>query len=98
MTDPDPTKTFNDDGLNATPGMTSSEAAYDPAHAALEDGVDHPAREQGLRGAVRSDLEHGRDWARQRAERARGRIADRPVESTLYALGVGVLIGLLLRR
>ncbi|WP_396593437.1 hypothetical protein [Brevundimonas sp. R86498] len=98
MTDPNPTKTFNDGGLNPTPGMTSSGAAYNPNDAALEDGVDHPAREQGLRGAVRSDFENGRDWARQRAERARVRIADRPVESTVYALGVGVLIGLLLRR
>lgn len=56
------------------------------------------ARQAGLRRAVRSDLESGRDWARERADLARARIADRPMKATLYALGLGVLIGLLLRR
>lgn len=98
MTDPNPTTTIYDEGRNAGPGRTSSGTARDPGHPALEDGVDHPAREQGLRDAVRTDLENGRHWARRRAERARVGIADRPVESTLYALGMGVLIGLLLRR
>ena len=97
MTDPHLTNTINDGGPNAAPGATSAGTAHDPGDSAFEDGVDHPAREQGLRGAVRSDLENGRDWARRRAHRARVRIADRPVESTLYVLGVGVLIGLVLR-
>ena len=56
------------------------------------------ARDQGLRRAVKSDIEAGRDWARERAFLARTRIEDKPLKATVYALGVGVLIGLLLRR
>lgn len=56
------------------------------------------ARDHGLRQAVRSDLETGRDWARERAVQARTKIEDKPLKATVYALGVGVLIGLLLRR
>ena len=56
------------------------------------------AREQGLREAVRSDIATGRDWARERAFVARTKIEQKPLKATVYALGVGVLIGLLLRR
>lgn len=56
------------------------------------------AKEQGLRQAVRSDIETGRDWARERADLARTKIEEKPLKATLTALGVGVLIGLLLRR
>jgi ElaB/YqjD/DUF883 family membrane-anchored ribosome-binding protein len=56
------------------------------------------AREQGLRQALRSDIEAGRYWARDRATLARTAIEDQPMKATLYALGVGVLIGILLRR
>jgi ElaB/YqjD/DUF883 family membrane-anchored ribosome-binding protein len=56
------------------------------------------AREAGLRRALRSDLETGRDWAKERAFLARNRIEEEPLKATAYALGLGVLIGLLLRR
>jgi ElaB/YqjD/DUF883 family membrane-anchored ribosome-binding protein len=56
------------------------------------------ARGAGLRQGVRSDLVTGRDWARERVGRARTRIVDTPVKASAYALGLGVLIGLLLRR
>jgi hypothetical protein len=56
------------------------------------------ARAAGLREAVRSDIESGRDWARERADMARSTIADDPLRATLYALGIGVAIGVLLRR
>jgi hypothetical protein len=56
------------------------------------------ARQAGLRQAVRSDIETGKDWARERAFLARTRIEEKPLKATAYALGVGVLIGLLLRR
>lgn len=56
------------------------------------------AREQGLRQAVRSDVETGKDWARERAFLARTKIEDQPLKATIYALGIGVLIGMLLRR
>ena len=51
-----------------------------------------------LRRAVRDDIDQGRDWARARADAARDAIVDQPLNSTLYALGAGILIGLLLRR
>ena len=38
------------------------------------------------------------DWARERALLARLRIEEEPMKATAYALGIGVLIGLLLRR
>lgn len=56
------------------------------------------ARSNGLRQAVRSDLETGRDWARERAFLARNKIEEKPLKAALYALGLGVLIGVLLRR
>ena len=56
------------------------------------------ARAQGLRQAVRSDIRTGRDWARERAFVARTKIEDKPLKATIYALGAGVLVGLLLRR
>lgn len=56
------------------------------------------ARDAGIRETVRSDIATGRDWARERASMARTKIEDKPLKATVYALGVGVLIGLLLRR
>lgn len=56
------------------------------------------AREQGLRQALRNDIDTGRDWARDRASLARSRIEEEPLKATLYALGAGVLLGILLRR
>lgn len=56
------------------------------------------ARDAGVRQALRSDLETGRDWARDQAVLTRSRIEEKPLKATAFALGVGVLIGLLLRR
>lgn len=56
------------------------------------------AREQGLRQALRSDIDTGREWARDRATLARTRIEEEPLKATLYALAAGVLIGIVLRR
>ncbi|AQR62121.1 hypothetical protein BZG35_11050 [Brevundimonas sp. LM2] len=56
------------------------------------------ARAQGLRQAVRNDVDAGRDWAREQAAVARGRIEEEPLKASLYALGIGVVIGILLRR
>lgn len=51
-----------------------------------------------LRQAVRDDVEQARVWARERAERSREVIQEEPLRATAYAVGIGVLIGLLLRR
>ena len=56
------------------------------------------ARDAGLRQTVRSDIETGRVWAREKATAARSRIEEQPIKATAWALGVGVLIGVLLRR
>jgi ElaB/YqjD/DUF883 family membrane-anchored ribosome-binding protein len=51
-----------------------------------------------IRAALRDDATVGREWAAARAERARAVIAEEPMRATLYALGIGVVLGLLLRR
>jgi hypothetical protein len=51
-----------------------------------------------LRQAVREDAVQVRDWGRERAVRLRGAVEDEPVKATLYALGLGVVIGLLIAR
>lgn len=44
------------------------------------------------------DLTEMRAWARERAEAARQRVVEEPLRSAFTALGVGVVIGMLLRR
>jgi hypothetical protein len=39
-----------------------------------------------------------RDWGRTRAERVRRAVEDEPMKATLYALGLGVVIGMLMAR
>ena len=39
-----------------------------------------------------------RAWRRTRAERLRRAVEDEPVRATLYALGLGVVIGMLIAR
>ena len=56
------------------------------------------ARPRPLRRAVREDAAEVRDWARHRGSRACEAIRDEPIRMTLYAVGVGVLIGLLAAR
>lgn len=48
--------------------------------------------------AVREDAAEARAWAERRVKRARDAIRDEPTRATLYALGVGVIIGLLAAR
>lgn len=51
-----------------------------------------------VRQAVREDAAEVRAWGRQRADRLRGAVEAEPVRASLYALGIGVVIGMLLRR
>lgn len=55
-------------------------------------------RPRPLRQAMREDAADMRQWARQRGERACEAIRDQPLRATVYALGIGVLIGLLAAR
>lgn len=51
-----------------------------------------------VREAVREDLADGREWARERGQRVQETIRDQPIATAVYAVGLGVIIGLLLRR
>lgn len=48
--------------------------------------------------AVREDAAEARAWADRRVKRAREAIRDEPMRASLYALGIGVVIGLLAAR
>ena len=48
--------------------------------------------------AMREDAMMARAWSRTRAERLRRAVEDEPVRATLYALGLGVVIGMLIAR
>lgn len=51
-----------------------------------------------LHEAVREDALAARDWGRTRAVRLRRAVEDEPIRATLYALGIGLVIGLLMAR
>ena len=51
-----------------------------------------------LRRAVREDAALARAWGRERAGRLRGAVEAEPVKASLYALALGVMIGLLIAR
>lgn len=51
-----------------------------------------------IRQSLRHDAEAGRAWAGERTRLARDSIRESPRKATLYALGVGVLLGLLIAR
>lgn len=51
-----------------------------------------------VRQAVRDDAHIIRERLADRVETTRDAIRDDPVRATLYALGVGVVLGMLLRR
>ena len=53
---------------------------------------------QPLRRAVQEDAQAAADWSRTRVVRVRSAIEEEPVKSSVIALGVGVIIGLLLSR
>ena len=48
--------------------------------------------------AVREDAHQARLWAERRAQRTRDAIREKPLHTTLYALGAGMLLGLILAR
>jgi ElaB/YqjD/DUF883 family membrane-anchored ribosome-binding protein len=77
------------------PSATLDRQADDLLRAGREPEV---RRVESVRAAAREDLQASRAWARARADRVQGAIQEEPLRATLYALGLGVLIGLLLRR
>ena len=51
-----------------------------------------------LRQALREDAGRVSHWGRGRARRLRGAVEEEPVRASVYALGLGVIIGLLMAR
>jgi len=51
-----------------------------------------------LRRAIREDAALARNWSRERALRLKGAVEEEPIRATIWALGIGVLIGLLAAR
>lgn len=68
------------------------------ADAILLEGESPTFRSTPLREAVREDVSAARDWGRDRADRLKGAVEAEPVKASLYALGLGVVIGLLIAR
>ena len=69
------------------------------ASAYLADAEDRTfAKTSSIRQAVRDDIHEGRAWARAKADAARDAVVEEPIKTAVLAVGVGVLIGLLLRR
>lgn len=56
------------------------------------------AQPRPIHEAVREDAAEARAWADRRVKRTRDAIRDEPMRATLYALGIGVIIGLLAAR
>ncbi|MGZ9113067.1 MAG: hypothetical protein ACXW3K_00465 [Brevundimonas sp.] len=77
---------------------TSTVALERQADEILADDENRSFGARPLRQAVREDAATARDWSRSRAERLRGAVEAEPVKATLYALGIGVVIGLLAAR
>ena len=51
-----------------------------------------------VRQSIKRDAAQSREWARDKALQAREAVQDEPVKASLYALGLGLVIGLLIAR
>lgn len=79
------------------------DGADDIGSARLDDQADIILAEGALgprpiHEAVREDAVAAREWSRARAERLRRAVEDEPMTATLYALGLGLIIGMLIAR
>lgn len=93
MPEPDTGQTFADD---IEEDADSPSARLDrEADAILLAGE---RRARPLRRAVREDAGLVRDWGQERVVRLRGSVEAEPVKATLYAFGLGVVIGMLAVR
>ena len=68
------------------------------ADAILLEGEARAFGPKPLHEAVREDAMAARDWGKTRAELMRRAVEDEPIKATLYALGLGMVIGLLIAR
>jgi len=68
------------------------------ADAILHDAAASEAGVRPLRRAIREDAGLARDWGRRKARGTRDAVQAEPVKATLYGLGLGVGICLLIGR
>ena len=68
------------------------------ADAILVEGEARAFGPRPVHEAMREDAMMARAWSRTRAERLRRAVEDEPMKATLYALGLGVVIGMLISR
>lgn len=77
--------------------IPATEGQYGTVDDGLRQDPEVPER-PSLRRAVREDVSQARDFARARAIAARQAVVEDPLRSAFTALGVGVIIGMMLRR
>lgn len=68
------------------------------ADAILVEGETRNFDSRPIKDAVREDAAAMRAWSRARAERLRRAVEDEPLRASIYALGIGLVIGLLMAR
>ena len=88
-----PTPEDIDDDISTKQARLNQEA-----DAILLEGEARAFGPRPIREAVREDAMAARDWSRARADRLRRAVEDEPMKAALYALGVGLVIGLLIGR
>ena len=79
----------------------STNTAYDPVLSPRPDLAAQPAMTDDrapMTARVERRLREGRTWAEDRTQRAGEAIRAHPLRSSLGAVGVGVVLGMLLRR
>ena len=79
----------------------TTNAAYDPVLSPRPDLAAQPAMTDDrapMTARVERRLREGRTWAEDRTQRAGEVIRAHPLRSSLGAVGVGVVLGMLLRR
>lgn len=96
MTDPY-TGPVQPEDIDAAPDADTSRLSRE-ADAILVEGEARTFGPRPIHEAVREDATAARDWSRARADRLRRAVEDEPVRATLYALGLGVVIGMLVAR
>ena len=92
MADPYASAVSSEDIINGA--STESLRLEQQADAIIAKGV----RPSPIHLAVREDAAEARAWADRRVKRARDVIRDGPIRAGLYAVGIGVIIGLLAAR
>jgi hypothetical protein len=95
MTDPYTGATIADDIVDAD---TPSARLDREADAILERDEMRSPGVRPVRQAIREDARLVRDWGKSRAGQLKHSVEEEPIRYSLYALGIGVLIGLLAAR